>query len=88
MNLQELEANGLFSERLVHDLNLDPELPKPDEAFDAVICTVSVEYSMEVLDPELQEPAYALVERLRSKLEREAQDLGGAVDQRSSSGTP
>lgn len=44
MNRQELEANGLLSERLVHDLNLDPGLPKPDETYDAVICTVSVEY--------------------------------------------
>ena len=29
-----------------------------------------LEYLMEVLDPELQDPAYALVERLRAKLER------------------
>ena len=29
-----------------------------------------LEYLMEVLDPELQEPAYALVERLRAKLEQ------------------
>jgi SAM-dependent methyltransferase len=44
MNGDELQANRLLSERLVHDLNLDPGLPLPDEAFDAVICTVSVEY--------------------------------------------
>ena len=31
-----------------------------------------LEYLMEVMDPELQEPAYGLVERLRSKLERAA----------------
>ncbi len=29
-----------------------------------------LEYLMEVLDPELQDPAYALVDRLRAKLER------------------
>ena len=29
-----------------------------------------LEYLMEVLDPELQEPAYGLVERLRAKLEQ------------------
>lgn len=29
-----------------------------------------LEYLLEVLDPELQEPAYALVERLRAKLEQ------------------
>lgn len=44
MNGRELEANQLLSERLVHNLNLDPRLPLTDEAFDAAICTVSVEY--------------------------------------------
>lgn len=44
MNGPELEANRLLAERIVHDLNLDPRLPLPDQAFDAVICTVSVEY--------------------------------------------
>ena len=44
MNQVELDANRLLAERIVHDLNLDPRLPLPDEAFDAVICTVSVEY--------------------------------------------
>jgi hypothetical protein len=29
-----------------------------------------LEYLMEVLDPELQEPAYGLIERLRAKLEQ------------------
>lgn len=29
---------------VVHDLNRDPLLPFPDAAFDAVVCTVSVEY--------------------------------------------
>ena len=29
-----------------------------------------LEYLMEVMDPELQEPAYDLAERLRAKLER------------------
>jgi len=44
MNRTELDANRLLAERLVHDLNLDPGLPLPDQSFDAVICTVSVEY--------------------------------------------
>ncbi len=44
MNKQELAANGLLSERVVQDLNLDPRLPFPDQTFDAVVCTVSVEY--------------------------------------------
>ncbi len=44
MNAAELAANPLLGERLVHDLNLDPRLPFADECFDAVVCTVSVEY--------------------------------------------
>jgi SAM-dependent methyltransferase len=44
MNREELDANPRLGERLVHDLNLDPRLPFADGAFDAVICTVSVEY--------------------------------------------
>lgn len=44
MNRQELDANPALTERVVHDLNLEPTLPFPDAAFDAVVCTVSVEY--------------------------------------------
>jgi SAM-dependent methyltransferase len=44
MNMAELEANPLLGERLVQDLNRDPTLPFADAAFDAVVCTVSVEY--------------------------------------------
>lgn len=44
MNSDELEQNHRLTERLVHDLNTDPELPFPTNTFDAVICTVSVEY--------------------------------------------
>ncbi|HSM26498.1 MAG TPA: methyltransferase domain-containing protein [Thioalkalivibrio sp.] len=44
MNAEELAANPKLSERVVQDLNLDPRLPWPDCRFDAVICTVSVEY--------------------------------------------
>jgi FKBP-type peptidyl-prolyl cis-trans isomerase 2 len=44
MNREELEANPVLDERLVHDLNRSPDLPFPDAAFDAVVCTVSVEY--------------------------------------------
>ena len=29
---------------MVHDLNLDPELPFADESFDAVVCCASVDY--------------------------------------------
>lgn len=44
MNAEELAANAKLSERVVQDLNLDPCLPWSESRFDAVICTVSVEY--------------------------------------------
>ncbi len=44
MNQEELEANPLLTERLVHDLNCNPMLPFADASFAAVVCTVSVEY--------------------------------------------
>jgi SAM-dependent methyltransferase len=44
MNMEELEANGVLHERLVRDLNRTPELPFADASFDAVVCSVSVEY--------------------------------------------
>jgi SAM-dependent methyltransferase len=47
MNQAELDANPALAERIVHDLNREPKLPFADAAFDAVICTVSVEYLIE-----------------------------------------
>ncbi len=44
MNAEELAANPRLSERAVQDLNLEPRLPYGDASFDAVACTVSVEY--------------------------------------------
>ncbi|WP_018232515.1 methyltransferase domain-containing protein [Thioalkalivibrio thiocyanodenitrificans] len=44
MNAEELGANPLLTEHLVHDLNAEPRLPRDDQVFDAVVCTVSVEY--------------------------------------------
>jgi SAM-dependent methyltransferase len=44
MNREELDANPLLTERVVHDLNQEPRLPFDDAIFDAVVCTVSVEY--------------------------------------------
>lgn len=44
MNQVELENNPALTERVVRDLNLDPSLPWDDASFDAVICTVSVQY--------------------------------------------
>lgn len=48
INQSELDANPILSERLVHDLNGTPTLPFADASFDAVVCTVSVEY---LIDP-------------------------------------
>jgi len=50
MNAEELAANQRLSERLVHDLNQQPSLPYADDSFDAVICTVSVEYLVNPLE--------------------------------------
>ena len=44
MNAEELARNERLQAFDVHDLNRRPRLPYPDAAFDAVICTVSVEY--------------------------------------------
>ena len=44
LNHAELAANPLADERVLHDLNLDPHLPFPDAAFDAVTCCVAVDY--------------------------------------------
>jgi SAM-dependent methyltransferase len=44
MNKEELQANNRLSDFCVHDLNDNPQLPFDDNAFDAAICTVSVEY--------------------------------------------
>ena len=44
MNAQELAANPILDERVVQDLNAEPRLPWADDRFDAVLCTVSVEY--------------------------------------------
>ncbi len=44
MNAEELERNPRLDEWIVHDLNVDPELPYPDASFDAVLNAVSVQY--------------------------------------------
>ncbi len=44
MNAEELALNPRLNERLVHDLNAEPRLPFADAAFDAVVCSLSVEY--------------------------------------------
>lgn len=44
MNAAELQANHQLTDYCVHDLNANPNIPFDDSAFDAAICTVSVEY--------------------------------------------
>ncbi len=44
MNQAELAANPRLQQYVVHDLNQDAQLPFADNSFDAVICTVSIEY--------------------------------------------
>jgi SAM-dependent methyltransferase len=44
MNQAELAANPRLQQHVVHDLNHSPLLPFTDDQFDALICTVSVEY--------------------------------------------
>jgi SAM-dependent methyltransferase len=49
LNGPELEMNSRLDEQVVQDLNLNPGLPFESASFDAVICTVSVEYLIEPL---------------------------------------
>jgi ubiquinone/menaquinone biosynthesis C-methylase UbiE len=44
MNAEELDCNPQLQQRLVHDLNAQPVLPFADKRFDAVVCSLSVEY--------------------------------------------
>lgn len=44
MNPAELAANPRLQQHVVHDLNQNTQLPFADDSFDAVICTVSIEY--------------------------------------------
>ena len=44
LNERELAENGALDEYVVHDLNAIPKLPFPNRTFDAVLCTVSIDY--------------------------------------------
>jgi FKBP-type peptidyl-prolyl cis-trans isomerase 2 len=44
LNKEEMGKNPQLTNHVVHDLNIHPSLPFDDQAFDAVICSVSVEY--------------------------------------------
>ena len=47
LNQVELDANPRLTERVVHDLNTTPQLPFADRQFDAVLCSLSIEYLIE-----------------------------------------
>ncbi|MFC1856488.1 class I SAM-dependent methyltransferase [Thermodesulfobacteriota bacterium] len=44
LNREELDKNEILDDRVVHDLNENPAFPFGTGEYDAVICTVSVEY--------------------------------------------
>ena len=44
LNKEELEANPLLDEVVIHDINQDQRLPFDDAGFDTVICSLSIEY--------------------------------------------
>ena len=44
LNAEELAGNSRLTSHVVHDLNARPEMPFDDASFDAIICSVSVEY--------------------------------------------
>jgi SAM-dependent methyltransferase len=44
LNENELKENKSLSEYMLHDLNKDPHLPFPDNSFDIILNTVSVDY--------------------------------------------
>jgi SAM-dependent methyltransferase/FKBP-type peptidyl-prolyl cis-trans isomerase 2 len=50
MNEAELQANPQLGAAVVQDLNTEPRLPFADSSFDAVVCTVSVEYLVRPVD--------------------------------------
>jgi SAM-dependent methyltransferase len=44
LNKEELEANPLLDEVVIHDINQNQRLPFDDASFDTVICSLSIEY--------------------------------------------
>ena len=44
LNREELEANPVLDEIIIHDINNNQQLPFDDASFDIVICSLSIEY--------------------------------------------
>ena len=50
LNEIELAQNKSLSRYVIHDINKNPQLPFADNTFDAVICTVSVDYMTQPIE--------------------------------------
>jgi SAM-dependent methyltransferase len=50
LNAEEMADNPDLDEYVVHDLNLDPHLPFPDDFFDGAVVTVSIQYMIRPLE--------------------------------------
>ncbi|MCU1346024.1 MAG: hypothetical protein JWL70_2290 [Acidimicrobiia bacterium] len=50
MNEQELRSNRAATDVVVHDLNVNPALPFPDQRFDSATCCVSVDYLVQPVE--------------------------------------
>ena len=50
LNERELNENTQLSERVIHNLNVNPAMPFPDRSFDACILAVSVQYLTSPVD--------------------------------------
>ncbi len=59
LNHDEMHANHVLGQAIVHDLNLNPILPFSDASFDAVVCTAAVQYMTQPL-PTFREVARVL----------------------------
>lgn len=47
MNGEEMRANPILSEHVIHDLNSNPAIPFDDQRFDFVCCHLSIEYVLQ-----------------------------------------
>ena len=50
MNATEMEENQQLDRIVIHNLNLEPNLPFDDDEFDGAVCTVSVQYMVQPVE--------------------------------------
>jgi SAM-dependent methyltransferase len=50
LNREEMEDNPALTAIVIHNVNREPRLPFPDQAFDAAVMTVSVQYLTRPID--------------------------------------